>query len=62
MNKKSLAGLVIVFGLTLGLLWTSPSIRELRSVDLLLIFSSGMLFGVLLASFLHRLRATKNRP
>jgi hypothetical protein len=62
MNKKSLAGLLVVFGITVARMLTSPTIKTLRTVDLLLIFASGMLFGVLLVSFLGRLRARRSSP
>jgi len=62
MNKKSLAGLLVVFGITVARMLTSPTIQTLRTVDLLLIFASGMLFGALLVSFLGRLRARRSNP
>jgi len=62
MNKKSLAGLLVVFGITVARMLTSPTIQTLRTVDLLLIFASGMLFGALLVSFLGRLRARRSKP
>lgn len=62
MKKRSLAGLLVVFGLSVGWISRSPAIQSLRSVDLLLIFTSGMVFGILLASLLHRLRSAKHSP
>jgi len=57
MKNKSLGGLFAVLVIIVSRILFSPTIHQMRSVDLLLVFSSGLLAGALLVTLLQRFRS-----
>ncbi|MBZ0113194.1 MAG: hypothetical protein K8J08_12075 [Thermoanaerobaculia bacterium] len=56
MNRKLIALLIVLFGISVSRMLGSESIHQLRSVDIVTIFAAGTLFGMVLVGIVDQLR------